>query len=342
MKKELLIGDCHFGIKSNSTEWLRQQTDYFDTEVVSTIRDNGIERVIFLGDLSDVRYSINQQVGIELKELIKRIVEKFPSVEFIFLAGNHDFYSPLEEFAHFNSYELLFDDEFMKLHKNVTFITEEPKLIDDELYLPWFWTENPDHFDDMVYRFDLKHEVKCIFCHADLTVWPAGRIASLYGSPVYAGHIHYIVDDPIGNLHNVGALFPLTFNDVNQTRYMYILEDHKVVEKIANTKTFQFRRLFNEEIFTATEDVFNNAYVELWVSDTNSKSARYIEQIKTLKSTYLNSNIRVHVIDDDEDISKLETAGSFDTNIGQYIEENIPSNLRSRYEEIKKIITEKA
>ena len=78
------------------------------------------------------------------------------------------------------------------------------------------------------------------------------------------------------------------------------------------------------------------------MSDTNSKSARYIEQIKTLKSTYLNSNIRVHVIDDDEDISKLETAGSFDTNIGQYIEENIPSNLRSRYEEIKKIITEKA
>ena len=65
--------------------------------------------------------------------------------------------------------------------------------------MPWYWTDNPDHFDDMLYRYNIKRDVKAIYCHTDLTCWPGPRIASIHGKPVYAGHIHYIVEDNIAN-----------------------------------------------------------------------------------------------------------------------------------------------
>ena len=64
--RDLIIGDMHIGIKNNSVSWLEAHLDFFDKQIFETIRTQNIDRVIFLGDLSDIRYSINQQIGIEL------------------------------------------------------------------------------------------------------------------------------------------------------------------------------------------------------------------------------------------------------------------------------------
>ena len=65
--RDLIIGDMHIGIKNNSISWLESQLEFFDKQIFDIIENKNIERVIFLGDLSDIRYSINQQVGIELQ-----------------------------------------------------------------------------------------------------------------------------------------------------------------------------------------------------------------------------------------------------------------------------------
>ena len=62
--------------------------------------------------------------------------------------------------------------------------------------------------------------------------------------------------------------------------------------------------------------------------------AKYIEQLKFLKNTYIDSNIRVHIIDDDTDITTLSVAG-FNTNIESYIEDNIPEHLDDKFTRIK-------
>lgn len=339
--RQLLIGDCHFGVKTNSVLWLNQQLTYFKTEIYNIIDTEKPDRVVFLGDLTDVRYSIEQQIGIELKNLIREMIDKYNNTEFIMLAGNHDFFSPLEEFAQYNSYELLFGKEFLHYHPNLRFITEEPYLADDgSLFLPWYWTENPDHFDEILYQYDIKHDVNVIFCHADLSVWPGGRIASLYGKPVYSGHIHYIYTDEVANLFNLGATFPLTFNDVNQKRYVYILgDDYKIEKQFENTLTYKFVRLFNEQIFVADDDKFHNSYVQLCISTQNMNKARYIDQIKYLKLTYPDTDIRVRQIDDEEELNTIATEG-FNTNINKYIEKNIPEHLEDKYELIKEKIKE--
>ena len=336
--RELVIGDLHFGIKNNSVTWLELQIDFFHNQIFDILKNKNIDRCVFLGDLTDIRYSINQQVGIELKKLFRELLSTFEDIDFYLLAGNHDYYSPLEEFVSYNSYELIFGKEFTSYYKNLTIITEEPYVTDDgALFLPWYFTENTNHIDEILYNYDFNEDVKEIFCHSDLCTWPGARIASFKNIPIYSGHIHYTYDDEIGNLHNLGSACSFTFNDVNMNKYVYILEDYKVVERIKNTTTPSFKRLYNDEIFSADEKVFNNSYVQLCISSQNMNQAKYVEQIKELKNTYIDSNIRLHVIDDDTNIVTLSVA-SFNTNIESYINSNIPKHLDEKYNYIKEKI----
>ena len=338
--RDLIIGDLHFGIKSNSVTWLESQLEFFDKQIFKTIEEKEIKRVIFLGDVSDIRYSINQQVGIELQKKFREMVNKFPDIMFYIVAGNHDYYSPLEEFARYNVYEMIFSEEFLQIHKNLVIVNNDPLLTDDGcLMLPWYWTENPDHIDELLYNYDFSNDIKAIFCHTDLTTWPGARIASFKNTPIYSGHIHFIVEDQLCNLHNIGAALPLTFNDVNQDRYIYLLEDYKIIEKIKNVTTPQFRRAYNEQIFDLKDDYFENSYVQLCISTNNVNKAKYVEQLSYLKSTYINSTIRIHIIDDNTNLETLNVDG-FNTNLESYIEQNIPEHLGDKYELIKKKIKE--
>lgn len=329
--KELIIGDFHFGIKNNSVYWLESQLNFLNNQIFPLLETKELDRCIFLGDLTDIRYSINQQVGIELKKIFRQMLSSFPDIQFYILAGNHDYYSPLEEFASYNSYELLFGKEFVEYYKNITIINEEPYLTEDgALFLPWYFTENTDHIDEILYNYDFSTEVKEIFCHTDLSSWPGARIAAFKGVPIYAGHIHYEYEDQLANLHNLGSSCSFTFNDVNMKKYIYILEDYKITERIENITTPRFKRFYNEEIFELGDEDFNNSYVQLCISSNNINKAKYVEQIKELKTTYIDSNIRLHVIDEGVNLTTLSVTG-FNTNISSYIDQNIPKHLNNKY-----------
>ena len=333
--RELVIGDLHFGIKNNSLTWLEQQLNFITNQVFPILENENIDRCIFLGDLTDIRYSINQQVGIELKKLFRTMLNNYPNITFIICAGNHDYYSPLEEFASYNSYELIFGEEFLLVHKNLIIVNQDPYITEDgALFLPWYWTENDNHIDEILYNYDFNDEVKEIFCHTDLSQWPGARIAAFKGTPIYSGHIHFCYEDTLANLFNLGSACAFTFNDVNMDKYVYILEDYKIVKKIKNVTTPSFKRLYNEEIFNVTDDMFNNSYVQLCISSNNINKAKYVEQIKELKNTYVDSNIRSHTIDEDTDMTTLSVA-TFNTNIETYIEDNIPEYLDEKYQIIK-------
>ena len=59
-----------------------------------------------------------------------------------------------------------------------------------------------------------------------------------------------------------------------------------------------------------------------------------INGVKELKNTYVDSNIRLHTIDEDTDMTTLSVA-TFNTNIETYIEDNIPEYLDEKYQIIK-------
>ena len=80
--------------------------------------------------------------------------------------------------------------------------------------------------------------------------------------------------------------------------------------------------------------MIKNSTVSWETSSNNVNKAKYIDQIKYLKNTYIDSSIRLHIIDDDTNIETLSVEG-FNTNISQYIESNIPKHLDNKYEIIK-------
>ena len=292
--KELLIGDIHFGTKTNSTIWLDIHLNFFRKFLFKILKEEHFDRIVFLGDIFDIRYAINQQIGIEAKNIIRELCDIFQyPYEIIFVAGNHDYYSPLEEFVDYNAYELVFGPEFKKCYPNVRFVNKDPYYDGNGgLFLPWYWTENPDHFDDLLYQYKFGSEVKAIYC-------------------------------------------PLNFGDVNQERYLYVLEDFKITRKITNTITPLFKRFYNEDIFTITEDDIDNSYVQLCVSSNNINKAKYIEQIKYLKNSYTSSNISLRVVDDFDTVTSTPIAEGFNTNITEYIENNIPEHLDVKYQYVK-------
>ena len=328
--KDLVIGDIHFGIKTNSPVWLEHQVNFFKKQIFPIIKKNNYDRVVFLGDVFDIRYSINTQVGIKVKNLIRYMSKIFNKVEFYFIAGNHDYYCPQIEFESDNAYNLLFGEEFEFAHKNIHFITENYIRIDDTLFLPWYWTENEERWNEVINK---ESSAKLIYCHSDLEHWEQYKIDSKGDITVISGHIHYPWVDVKNKLYNVGACDALTFNDVNSPRYIYTVIDGVIIEKFENVTTPKFRQFYNEEIFTVSETDFDNSFVRLYINSANINKARYIEQIKYLKSSYMNSNIKVNVIDDN--IINSTQGVNLSTNIDTYIEENIPEHLLEKYEIIK-------
>ena len=71
--RDLVIGDIHFGVKSNSIEWLEKQCKLINTQVTDIVKTKDTGRIVFLGDVFDVRYSINQQVASEVKTCIRNL-----------------------------------------------------------------------------------------------------------------------------------------------------------------------------------------------------------------------------------------------------------------------------
>ena len=75
----------------------------------------------------------------------------------------------------------------------------------------------------------------------------------------------------------------------------------------------------------------SNAYVQLCISTENQSKARYIEKIKEIKYSYVDSNIKIITLDNDEMTELLSTA-DMNTDIHQYIKNNIPDHLTTKYE----------
>lgn len=332
--KELIIGDCHFGTHSNNTTWLNWQIQFFTNQLIPYIKSHRTEisRIVFVGDLFDIRYSINELIGIEVKSIVRELAET--GIEDIyFVAGNHDYYSPLANLMQYNAYELAFGEEFSKQYSNVHFVTEEPMFCEDDgaLFLPWYYTEEPELWEQVCNQY--KGMIKKIYCHTDLNGWSAARCAACGNPYVFSGHIHQSFQIKELNLYNLGSMFAFDFSDTGDCKYFYIFEDGNI-NRIENIVTPKFKRFYNEEIFEINaSDVFNSI-VQLCVSEDNINKARYIEQIKALKSRFIDVNMRVNVIDG----KAIEADGNedFNQNIENYIDSNMPDHLTGKYKIIKK------
>lgn len=340
--KDLIIGDCHFGVKTNSAFWLEQQLKLFNNEIMTILSEHDFSRVIFLGDLFDIRYAINQQVGYDVKKLVRDLSNRFPDIAFYFVAGNHDYYSPDIKYESYNAYNLVFGYEFEEIHGNVHFIHDNYLYEDFTLFAPWYWTEDEERFKRMMKDLE-GEEIKVMYCHSDLPTWFDGTRATTikkFDCHIISGHIHYIQTNEAYKMYNVGAAMPLDFNDVNQERMVYMFETdtQKFEGHFVNDVTPRFVQFRDEEIFKMKPEDTKNNYVRLYISSDNVNKALYIEKLSEIKKNY--EYVMMKVVTVETNFESAEFGGKeFETNIDEYIEANIPEYLKPKYDRVKEIIT---
>ena len=356
----------HFGIKSNSIPWLESQLKFFREQIFPIIENvelYNISDIVFLGDLFDIRYSTNNYISIEIKKLFREMIGLIENtdVKIFCLAGNHDYYSPIEELKEYNTYESVFGEEFLyKYGEDFQYVTDKCSLvlkynnnigIGNIILLPWYETENREkfkkHIKDIILfnKTNKENPVRAIYCHTDLEpefsdeLEIANALKEL-DIPIYSGHIHYMYTNKEKKFYNLGACCAFTFNDANQSRYVYIIneKENKCV-RIENVTTPKFIILRDEEIFDEYPKYYNNNYVEFIISECNKNQLRYKEQITKLKLQYPSSNIRVKIVTDST-LFCTNNGISINTNIEQYIENNIPDNLKDNLNIIKEELSQ--
>ena len=86
--RNLVIGDIHFGIKTNNTAWMESQLELIEKQVIKEAIDNDVDNVIFLGDLFDIRYAINQVIGINVQRLVRKMSVAYLFTEIVKIKFN--------------------------------------------------------------------------------------------------------------------------------------------------------------------------------------------------------------------------------------------------------------
>lgn len=310
---KLIVTDTHFGCHGNSFTWLDHQLKVFYEQIIPAARKHSYT-LIHCGDMFDNRSSINPYIYYRVDRLLKDLSDVFPEIYII--AGNHDYYSPVEDDYNINSLYMLHCPD------NVHIISQDFHIVDDALLVPWYcW----DRKDEMLSIMQNNHLNK-IFCHTDMDEMGEEDLVRFKGIDIYSGHIHTPWDR--GNLHNLGSLYNLTFADNNATRGYYILTDH--LQYVPNESCIRYWRIYGDELLTFdTAQLKGPDYIEIYVDQDSMDDDRYKDMIHDYKENY-NTTL---IMD-----PRQYTSDNIDTtnyDISMICDQNIPEDLIDYYNIIK-------
>lgn len=362
----LVIGDVHFGIKSGSVQWMEVQKNFFKQQIFPLINKSkqlNISNIVFLGDMFDVRSSVNTYIAIEVKKLIRELCINcyHNNINIYIIAGNHDFYSPDEQYKEYNSYDVVFGKEFIKTYTNLYIITDNINYIYKEniktglVYrielLPWFETYNKETF---LHNLNIIHSINnkktqsnspiCgAYSHCDLI--NAAMDSDLYKKfkhiniPFWAGHLHYICQHNSLPLYNIGACMQYNYADTDSDRFIYIInEPENKIVPIINIITPKFKKIQDKDIFN--DDIFSlykeTEFLQLDILNENINNKKYTDRIKEIRLQLTNTDIRINTIF--SDIQNNVNNITLTNNIEEYIYNNTPDKLKEELSYIKENI----
>lgn len=241
MNKPLIacFTDTHFGVKNFNKEIFIQQIRFFEEQFFPYILANPtIEAVICCGDIFDNRTKIDWFI---LNLLKTRFFKWFADNEIPLhiITGNHDTY-------HKSSIE---HNSLIETTKQFSYVI--PHVIPNSIkvgkynigMLPWVVDCT---------NIDLPKKCDLLFCHADIVGMPMMKgITSKEGldsstfkayKMVLSGHYH--TNSIKDNVHMVGSPYQLTWNDFNDKKGFYVVDDNFGYELIENTINAKFIKLY--------------------------------------------------------------------------------------------------
>ena len=260
-----IITDTHFGSHQNSKSWLDDNLGFFYQQFIPQIRKHKSKNptqqfhLIHCGDVFDVRYSINLEIGTRVKQLFKDLLEPSLFDQITIIGGNHDYY---QNYTNDNcSIDLILGEltESLEYKDKIKLITQTIEIDEENnfIFIPWIpddpagntmeYTINilKDYFEYILKENNSNKSIN-IFCHLDIFgqfdvnhnhIEPILNIIQKYSGldsidqiNIFSGHIHgpFKTFKPSNskkyyhdkvNLINLGSTIYLNFSDTDDHHY---------------------------------------------------------------------------------------------------------------------------
>jgi DNA repair exonuclease SbcCD nuclease subunit len=305
VKRFINISDTHFGIRSNSNEWVDIHRSYFFDWFIPLLKKNYKpgDALMHNGDVFDSRQSINLNVmnmGLEIFEAISKIMPIYV------ICGNHDIYR-----KNTNAINSL---KMFKWLKNVH-VYEEPTILEvnngktDILLMPWRATKEQEQ--ETVYN----NTADYLFCHTDMQGLKFNRNVKVEEGitietlkkfkRVYSGHIHYAQNT--GNVRMVGSPYQLTRSDIGNAKSIWFIDfENGTEDSIVNDFSPKFIKVNLDKLlelrFKRAEQILENNFVDILVNavtTVNFPFSSFLDLFSNIK--YRKLNYIITSIDDNDD-----------------------------------------
>lgn len=225
--------------------------------------------IVHLGDIFESRATVSFYILSEVLQRLKSIynlsISRHKDNRMIFVAGNHDFYSPNNDVV--NSLDVVIKEALPGAH-----IVSRDVMIDGgDMYVPWYWMNER--------RKELCFDgVERVFTHCDCSI-----ITPPENYTIYSGHIHNFRSYP--NMYNLSPPYSLDFGDSNdETKGIWILSGDKL-SLIKNVSSIRYRSFSNEQIFdipNLDESIQRGDNFRLYINESNRSKIEYIDRINSL------------------------------------------------------------
>jgi len=265
-----LLSDLHFGVRSNSLEWLQNQLQFFKEFYIPFLKENVKKGDIlfFLGDFFDNRQLLDIYV---MNSAIDIVIELSSILPIYFITGNHDIYKKYD--TDVNSIVAF------RFIKNVH-IFEKPIIVTNEetkiLLLPWVGNKDNEekYVKENLGNFDY------VFAHMDIAgfrydngrmIHAGVNLSKIKGiKKLFSGHIHKRQSQK--NLYYIGSPYHTKRSDIGNKKGVYIFDPQEdKFEFVINNLSSLFQRIKLENILELdlkqTKAIFNNNYTDIIVPD---------------------------------------------------------------------------
>ena len=279
-----ILSDSHYGARKSSKIFQDYFELFYKNVFFPYLENNNISTVIHLGDVFDVRKSID----FTALEWTQRVVmNPLKNYKVHVLTGNHD--CPFRNTNKFNSLDLL-----LQQYSNITVYSEPTEVIIDNLkilFIPWINSENESRTLDLIKNTN----AQVAMGHLELNGFAAhkGHIMTDGRDPidfqrfkkVFSGHYHSRSDN--GTVFYIGNPYEIYFNDINEDRGFIVFDTETLEhEYVNNPYKLHYQLYYDNSLDNVDFNFYEGKLVKLIVRNKKNQS-----NFDSVVQNFYNSNV---------------------------------------------------
>lgn len=270
--KIAILNDTHCGIRNSSDIMMDYQEKFYRDVFFPYLKENGIKKILHLGDYYDNRKFINFK-ALEHNRKIFLDVLRTEKIHMDIIPGNHDVYYK-------NTNQLNSLKELLGHYMNEVRIIEEPTVVNYDglnmALMPWINPENESKSLEFLSKCKATH----VGAHLELegfemqagSVCKEGMSAEHFNrfEMVLSGHFH--TKSQSGNIHYLGSQMEFFWSDAHDPKYFHVFDtETREITPVENTV-----RLFERVYYDDTVDKAEFKYRTGKLPDVTDKFVKVV------------------------------------------------------------------